>query len=42
MSIMQLVDKVNKAVEKNETTTGVYLDLSKAFDIYIIIYYSIS
>ena len=32
MAIMQLVDKVNKAVEKNETTIGVYLDLSKAFD----------
>ena len=29
---MQLVDKINNAVEKNETTIGVYLDLSKAFD----------
>ena len=31
MTIMQLVDKINNAVEKNETTVGVYLDLSKAF-----------
>ena len=29
---MQLFDKINNAVEKNETTIGVYLDLSKAFD----------
>ena len=29
---MQLVDKIDNAVEKNETTTGVYLDISKAFD----------
>ena len=29
---MQLVDKINNTVEKNETTIGVYLDLSKAFD----------
>ena len=32
MAIMQVVDKINDAVEKNETTIGVYLDLSKAFD----------
>ena len=32
MAIMQLVHKINNAVEKNETTIGVYLDLSKAFD----------
>ena len=32
MAIMQLVDKVNHAVENNKTTIGVYLDLSKAFD----------
>ena len=32
MAIMQLVDKINNAVEKNETTVGVYLGLSKAFD----------
>ena len=29
---MQLVDKINNAVEKNETTIGVYLVLSMAFD----------
>ena len=32
MAIMQLIDKVNNAVERNKTTLGVYLDLSKAFD----------
>ena len=32
MAIMQLVDKINNAVEKNETTIGVHLDLLKAFD----------
>ena len=32
MATMQLVDKINNAVEKNETTIRVYLDLSKAFD----------
>ena len=32
MAIMQIVDKINNAVEKNETTVGVYLDLSNAFD----------
>ena len=32
MVITQLVDKVNITVEKNETTTGIFLDLSKAFD----------
>ena len=34
MAIMQVVDKINDAVEKkkNETTIGVYSDLSKAFD----------
>ena len=32
MAIIQVVDKINDAVEKNETTIGVYLDLSKAFD----------
>ena len=31
MAIAQLVDKVNTAVEKNETTIGIFLNLSKAF-----------
>ena len=32
MTTMQLGDKMNNAVEKNESTVEVYLDLSKAFD----------
>ena len=32
MAIAQLVDKVTNAVEKDETTIGIFLDLSKAFD----------
>ena len=32
MAIAQLVDKIHCAVEKNESTIGVFLDLSKAFD----------
>ena len=32
MAIAQLVDKVTNAVEKNETTIGIFSDLSKVFD----------
>ena len=32
MAIMQLVDKITSALERNETTIGIFLDLSKAFD----------
>jgi hypothetical protein len=32
MAIIQLVDTIYNAVEKNETTIGIFLDLSKAFD----------
>ena len=32
MAIVQLLDKVTYAVEQNETTMGISLDLSKAFD----------
>ena len=38
MAMMQLVDKINSAVEQNKTTLRVYLDLSKTFDTITIIF----
>ena len=32
MAIIELVDKVTSAVERNESTFGIFLYLSKAFD----------
>ena len=32
VAIIELVDKVVSAVERNESTLGIFLDLSKAFD----------
>ena len=43
MAIMHLVDKIANAFKNKETTIGVYLDLSKAFDTidYNILLYSL-
>ena len=32
MAVIELVDKVTSAVERNESTLGIFLDQSKAFD----------
>ena len=32
MAVIELVYKVTSAVERNESTLGIFLDLSKAFD----------
>ena len=32
LAIMELVFKVSKAIDNNEYTIGIFLDLSKAFD----------
>ena len=32
MVIVELIDKIERAIENNEYTIGIVLDLSKAFD----------
>ena len=43
MALIQLVNNISSAMDSRESTAGVFLDLSKAFDtILIIIFCSIS
>ena len=32
LAVIELVDKIKKAIDKGEFTIGIFLDLSKAFD----------